>query len=64
MKLVEKLNQHRRDFQGEYECQGCGHIETDQGCYSYDDDYFHDQVIPKMQCKNCGLSTIDLKLPN
>jgi predicted RNA-binding Zn-ribbon protein involved in translation (DUF1610 family) len=64
MKLIEKLNQSRRDFQGCYKCQSCGHIETDKGLDSYDDDNFHDNVIPKMKCENCGKSTIDIGVPN
>ena len=64
MKLIKKISQNRRDFNGRYECQGCGSIEIDGGNYSYDDDYFHDSVITKMKCPTCGKSTIDLGLPN
>ena len=54
MRLVRKMNQSRRDFTGEYECEGCGHKETGNG---YDDRHFHDNVIPVMVCANCGEST-------
>jgi len=64
MKLIEKIKQSRRDFQGKYECQSCGNIETDNGYDSYDDDFYHDNVIPAMKCKKCGESTNSLKLPN
>lgn len=64
MKLIEKLRQSRRDFKGRYQCQGCGNIEIDDSIDSYDDDYFHEQVIPAMKCKKCGKSTIDLGLHN
>lgn len=64
MKLIEKLDQHRRDFKGKYECQGCGNTEEDKGLYSYDDDNFHDNVIPNMKCENCGKNTKDLNLLN
>jgi C4-type Zn-finger protein len=64
MKLIEKISQSRRDFQGKYECQGCGHIEEEKGKYSYDDNYFHDNVIPKMKCAKCGKSTLDLGVEN
>lgn len=64
MKLIEKLDQFRRDFQGKYECQSCGNIEIDNSLDSYDDDYFHDNIIPDMKCKKCGKSTLDLGLPN
>ena len=46
MKLIEVIDQSRRDFQGKYECEFCGHIETDSGMDSYDDRYFHVNVIP------------------
>lgn len=64
MKLIEKIKQSRRDFQGEYECQGCGNVETDSGYESYDDDYFHDFVIPAKTCSKCSESTNSLKLGN
>lgn len=57
MKLIEKLHQSRRDFQGKYQCEFCNHIETDKNCNSYDDTYFHQHVIPAMKCKKCGAST-------
>lgn len=58
MKLIEKRNQFRRDFNGLYECEGCGNREEVQGCY--DDRYFHDEVTPNMKCSKCGKSTNDL----
>jgi C4-type Zn-finger protein len=64
MFLKEKIDQSRRDFKGKYECQSCGEVEIDAGLYSYDDDYFHDNVIPAMKCKKCGKSTKDLGLEN
>lgn len=62
MKLIEKMDQHRRDFTGKYECQGCGHVEERR--YGYDDDNYHDNVIPAMKCNECGKSTNDLGVPN
>ena len=58
MKLIEKINQMRRDFTGLYECEGCGNQETHGGCY--DDEYFHQSVTPNWKCDKCGKSTIDL----
>ena len=55
MKLIKILNQHRRDFQGQYECEFCKHIETDSSMNSYDDRYFHDSVIPNMKCPKCKI---------
>ena len=52
MRIKKKTRQHRRDFRAIYECEHCGH-ETDEKS-GYDDSYFHDAVIPKMKCENCG----------
>lgn len=57
MKLIEILSQHRRDFQGKYKCEFCGHIEIDKGMDSYDDNYYHQNVIPNMKCDKCKKST-------
>ena len=51
MKIKEIINQHRRDFTAIYQCQHCNFEIKKDG---YDDDYFHQQVIPKMKCENCG----------
>lgn len=55
MRIKEKINQYRRDFTAIYECQFCGYEEKDEG---YDDSYFHQEVVPKKECKKCGKSTI------
>ena len=59
MKLIEILNQHRRDYDGKYQCEGCGHIETHYGCY--DDRNFHDNVTPRWECPECKKTTLDIK---
>ena len=61
MKLIEKLSQSRRDFQGKYKCEFCHNIETDETMSSYDDEYYHTSVIPNIKCKKCGKSTINQK---
>ena len=43
--------QHRRDFKAIYKCEHCGHTRKGGG---YDDRNFHDNVIPKMTCDQCG----------
>jgi primosomal protein N' len=59
MKIKTIISQYRRDFRADYECEGCGHIvENAQG---YDDAYYHQTVIPKMECPKCGQSAISLK---
>lgn len=51
MKIKIIINQHRRDFTAIYECEHCGFTEKGSG---YDDDNFHQNVIPKMKCEKCG----------
>ncbi len=50
MKIKEILSQSRRDFKAIYVCEHCGHEEKLSG---YDDDNFHQNVIPKMLCDKC-----------
>ena len=61
MKLIRILSQIRRDFQGEYKCEFCGHIHKNKGMDSYDDRNYHDNVIPNKKCQKCGKSTISEK---
>jgi hypothetical protein len=56
MKIKKIESQTRRDFYATYECEHCGH--TERG-YGYDDDNFHRNVIPNMQCKECGKKAPD-----
>ena len=58
MKLIKIIDQHRRDFKGQYECEFCKHIYTDSSMSSYDDRNFHDSVIPNIICPKCKKSTI------
>lgn len=51
MKIKEKLRQSRRDFYAIYVCEHCGYKEEKRG---YDDAYFHNSVIPNMECPKCG----------
>lgn len=60
MKLKTIVSQRRRDFIGIYECEDC-HTEDEKR--GYDDDYFHQNVTPKMKCSNCGKTTLDLNIP-
>jgi len=57
MKIVKFINQHRRDFNAIYKCEGCGHEQEESG---YDDRNFHDNVVPTKKCKSCGKSRNDL----
>ena len=51
MKIKTIKSQNRRDFQAVYECEHCGHTEDG---YGYDDANFHQNVIPRKECKSCG----------
>ena len=51
MKIKKILSQDRRDFQAIYECEHCGH---ECRGYGYDDANFHQNVIPKTVCGECG----------
>lgn len=51
MRIVKIIGQHRRDGRAIFECGHCGH---QQPGYFYDDKYFHENVIPTMQCPKCN----------
>lgn len=51
MRIKRKVNQSRRDFTAIYVCEHCGAEKEGRG---YDDDYFHRNVIPAMECPDCG----------
>lgn len=52
MKIKEITSQTRRDFTAIYECEHCGHTIENSG--GYDDNFFHQHVIPNMICGMCG----------
>jgi hypothetical protein len=52
MKIKEITSQSRRDFRADMECEHCGNIEKDIS--GYDDNFFHQNVIPDMKCEKCG----------
>ena len=56
MKIKTIKSQYRRDFTAIYECEHCGATFEGTG---YDDDNFHQNVIPKMICKQCGKGQSD-----
>ena len=51
MKIKKIKSQNRRDFHAIYECEHCGYEEEGSG---YDDANFHQNVIPDMNCSECG----------
>jgi len=52
MRIRKIVRQHRRDFWAIYECEHCGYVSEEES--GYDDEYFHNEVIPKMKCPKCG----------
>ncbi|MFR4872947.1 MAG: hypothetical protein ACLUAK_06790 [Dialister invisus] len=56
MRIKEILHQNRRDFSAIFICPFCGYEEEQSG---YDDANFHQNVIPKIECKKCGKTEQD-----
>jgi len=56
MKIKEIKSQHRRDFQAIYVCEHCGDEIESSG---YDDENFHNNVIPNWECDKCGKKAKD-----
>lgn len=51
MKIKEITSQSRRDFWAIYVCEHCGQEERRSG---YDDAHFHSNVVPSLECGQCG----------
>lgn len=52
MKIKKIVSQNRRDFTAILICEHC---ESEEELNSgYDDAYYHNEVIPNMECKSCG----------
>jgi transcription elongation factor Elf1 len=56
MRIKRIRSQYRRDFTALYECEHCGNETEGHG---YDDANFHQNVIPAMACKECGMTAAD-----
>jgi len=50
MHIKRIISQHRRDMTAEFECEHCGHTEQ---ASAYDDEHFHNEVVPKLECTVC-----------
>lgn len=52
MKIKEVTYQNRNDFYAILECEHC---QAEQELKSgYDDDYYHNKVLPAIECKSCS----------
>lgn len=56
MKIKEILSQTRRDFQAIYICEHC---KCECKMSGYDDTNYHQKILPKMKCKECGKASPD-----
>ena len=56
MIIKEITSQHRRDFTAIMECEFCKDIT--ENVSGYDDNYFHQIVIPEKKCNKCNKSTL------
>jgi Zn finger protein HypA/HybF involved in hydrogenase expression len=61
MKIKTIVSQHRRDFVATFECEHCEHIE--ENVTGYDDDNFHENVIPNWECPKCKKKAADTYRP-
>lgn len=52
MKIKNVTWQMRNDFYAIMECEHCGNTQELKS--GYDDDFYHQKVIPAMKCKKCG----------
>ena len=52
MRIKEITEQMRRDFWAIYECEHCDY-ESPSAQSGYDDEYYHNAVIPHKYCPSC-----------
>ena len=56
MRIKQILWQNRRDFKAIFVCPHCGYEWERKG---YDDANFHRNVIPTLECPECGKTETD-----
>jgi len=59
--MIKEIKNKNLSAWAEYCCEGCGNTQISYS--GYNDKYYHENVIPNIQCKNCGESTITLGAP-
>lgn len=52
MRIEQITHQHRRDFTAILVCEHCGNKKIVND--GYDDDNYHQNVVPKIICLKCG----------
>ena len=60
MKIKKITDQHRRDFNAILICEHC---DSTQDVRGYDDTNYHENVIPTIECDNCGKVSPDSYQP-
>lgn len=55
MHIIKFLSRHRRDFSAQLKCESCG--AEDKLTTGYDDEYYHNEVLPNRRCPQCQEST-------
>ena len=50
------ISQHRRDFVAIFICEHCNDEIEKSG---YDDTHYHANVVPDLECKECGKKSPD-----
>jgi hypothetical protein len=53
MHLTQRDPMTGNDIYGTLTCEHCGHKQKLRG--GYNDAYYHNNVMPKIKCDNCGL---------
>jgi len=51
MIILRILSQNRRDLRVDFICEHCLTVEKNKS--AYDDDFFHEKIVPDMKCKRC-----------
>ena len=56
MKIKDWTSHFNNDFWCNYECEHCGHTTEKQS--GYNDNHFHNNVIPAKYCPKCKLNRV------
>ncbi len=61
MKIQCITSRHRNDFRAILTCEHCAHEQMLNT--GYDDDYYHNQVLPAIKCGKCGHPRVKAPTP-
>lgn len=57
MKIKKIVSQNRRDFFAIFVCESC---DSEEELGGYDDENYHNNVIPNIPCKSCHKKGVDI----